>query len=140
MFNSTFRFSKPNLLLTALICLSFLTACGGGGDTNTLVNDQVPLSGSNTVIADSVKVNKTADGVTVDYQTSVPVKNSYIVTSNFAFNKAPLWSEFHEVKTEDGLKHTAVLKKAEGAAPSQFMIYTSPQDKFDNGGKGIDIK
>ncbi|HOD42588.1 MAG TPA: hypothetical protein PKL57_18710 [Candidatus Wallbacteria bacterium] len=138
MFNSTFRFSKPILLLTALICLSFLTACGGGGgENNSLVNEQVPLSGSNTVIADTVKVNKTADGFTVDYQTNVPVKNSFIVTSNFAFNNAPLWSEFHEVKTEDGLKHTATIKAGDN---KNFMIYTSPQDKFDNGGKGIDIK
>ena len=123
-------------MVMVVFALALLAGCGGGS-SNAVVNEQVPLSGSNTVIAESVKVEKTGDTVTVNYQTSSPVKKAYVVTSDFAFNNAPLWSEFNEVKTEDGLKHTATFKTAK---KTSFMIYASPQDKFDNGGKGIEIK
>lgn len=138
MFKLTFRGSKLILLFASFACLLVLTACGGGGgETNSLVNEAVPLSGSNTVIADTVKVEKTGNDVTVSYQTSTPVKKAHIVTSNFAFNNAPLWSEFTEVKSEDGLKHTCTFKAENNKC---FMIFAGPQDKFDNGGKGIEIK
>ncbi len=136
MLNQRSVLKKVSGLLSLLFVFVLLTGCGGGG-TSAVVNEQVPLSGSNTVIPESVKVEKTGDTVTVNYQTSAPVKKAYVVTSDFAFNNAPLWSEFNEVKTEDGLKHTATFKTAK---KTSFMIYASPQDKFDNGGKGIEIK
>lgn len=127
------------LLLTAILVMavSIISGCGGGGSTNAVVNDQIPLSGSNSVIADSVKIEKSGDSVTVNYQTSIPVKKAHIVTSNFSFNNAPLWSEFNEVKTENGLKHTCTFKTSDNKC---FMIFAGPQDKFDNGGRGIEIK
>ncbi|HPG57982.1 MAG TPA: hypothetical protein PKW98_09190 [Candidatus Wallbacteria bacterium] len=131
-----FGIKKMAALVMVVFAMAVLAGCGGGS-SNAVVNEQVPLSGSNTVIAESVKVEKTGDTVTVNYQTSSPVKKAYVVTSDFAFNNAPLWSEFNEVKTEDGLKHTATFKTAK---KTSFMIYASPQDKFDNGGKGIEIK
>ncbi len=131
-----FGIKKMAAMVMVVFALALLAGCGGGS-SNAVVNEQVPLSGSNTVIAESVKVEKTGDTVTVNYQTSSPVKKAYVVTSDFAFNNAPLWSEFNEVKTEDGLKHTATFKTAK---KTSFMIYASPQDKFDNGGKGIEIK
>jgi len=131
-----FGIKKMAALVMVVFAMAVLAGCGGGS-SNAVVNEQVPLSGSNTVIAESVKVEKTGDTVTVNYQTSSPVKKAYVVTSDFAFNNAPLWSEFNEVKTEDGLKHTATFKTAK---ITSFMIYASPQDKFDNGGKGIEIK
>ncbi len=127
-------------LIVVLMVMAFafvFAGCGGGSASNPVVNEQVPLSGSNTVMPETVKVEKTGDSVTINYQTSAPVKKAYIVTSDFSFNNAPLWSEFHEVKTEDGLKHTATLKISK---KTNFMIYSSPQDKFDNGGRGIEIK
>ncbi len=131
-----FGIKKIMTLVMVVFALAVLAGCGGGS-SNAVVNEQVPLSGSNTVIPESVKVEKTGDTVTVNYQTSSPVKKAYVVTSDFAFNNAPLWSEFNEVKTEDGLKHTATFKTAK---KTSFMIYAGPQDKFDNGGKGIEIK
>jgi len=131
-----FGIKKMAALVMVVFAMAVLAGCGGGS-SNAVVNEQVPLSGSNTVIAESVKVEKTGDTVTVNYQTSSPVKKAYVVTSDFAFNNAPLWSEFNEVKTEDGLKHTATFKTAK---KTSFRIYASPQDKFDNGGKGIEIK
>lgn len=131
-----FNFKKVMALIVVMFAMAIFNGCGGGS-SSAVVNEQVPLSGSNTVIADSVKVEKTGDTVTVNYQTSSPVKKAYVVTSDFSFNNAPLWSEFNEVKTEDGLKHTATFKTAK---KTSFMIYSSPQDKFDNGGKGIEIK
>jgi len=124
-------------VMVMVFAAAFFAGCGGGGSTSAVVGDQVPLSGSNTVIADSVKIEKTGDSVTVNYQTSAPVKKAHIVTSNFLFNNAPLWSEFNEVKTEDGLKHTCTFKTGDNKC---FMIYAGPQDKFDNAGKGIEIK
>jgi len=127
---------KVLLLFVVLSLVSVFTGCGDGS-SNSVVNDHVPLSGSNTVIADSVKVEKNGVNVTVSYQTSIPVKKAHVVTSNFAFNNAPLWSEFNEVKTEDGLKHCAVFKAGDN---NRFMIFAGPHDKFDNCGKGIEIK
>lgn len=125
-------------LVIVVFAMAVLAGCGGGGGSaSSVVGEQVPLSGSNTVIADSVKIEKTGDSVTVAYQTSAPVKKAHIVTSNFLFNNAPLWSEFNEVKTEDGLKHTCTFKAGDNKC---FMIYAGPQDKFDNAGKGIEIK
>lgn len=124
-------------LVAVMVLMAVITGCGGGGSASSVVGDQVPLSGSNTVIADSVKVEKTGDMVTVSYQTSAPVKKASIVTTGFMFNNAPLWSEFNEVKTEDGLKHTCTFN---AGGKKCFMIYAGPQDKFDNGGKGIEIK
>ncbi len=132
-----FEVKKITMVIAVMFALIIFTGCGGGGSTNSVVNEQVPLSGSNTVIPESVKIEKTGDNVVINYQTSAPVKKSYIVTSDFSFNNAPLWSEFHEVKTEDGLKHTASLKINK---KTNFMIYSNPQDKFDNAGKGIEIK
>ena len=97
-----FGIKKMAALVMVVFAMAVLAGCGGGS-SNAVVNEQVPLSGSNTVIAESVKVEKTGDTVTVNYQTSSPVKKAYVVTSDFAFNNAPLWSEFNEVKTEDGL-------------------------------------
>jgi hypothetical protein len=131
-----FNFKKITALVMVMFAMAIFSGCGGGGSTSAVVNEQVPLSGSNTVIADSVKVEKAGDSVTINYQTSAPVKKAFVVTSGFSFNNAPLWSEFHEVVTEDGLKHTATLKVDK---KTNFMIYSSPQDKFDNGGKGIEI-
>lgn len=131
-----FELKKIAALFAVLFLMVIFTGCGGGSSSAVAVGDQVPLSGSNTVIADSVKVEKTGDAVTVSYQTSAPVKKAHIVTSNFMFNNAPLWSEFNEVKTEDGLKHTCTFKTGDNKC---FMIYAGPQDKFDNGGKGISI-
>ena len=132
-----FRLEKIMVIVMAMFAVAIFAGCGGGGSTNAVVNEQVPLSGSNTVIPESVKVEKTGDAVTINYQTSAPVKKAFVVTSDFSFNNAPLWSEFHAVSTEDGLKHTATLKVDK---KTNFMIYSSPQDKFDNGGKGIEIK
>ncbi len=132
-----FRLEKIMVIVMAIFAVAIFAGCGGGGSTNAVVNEQVPLSGSNTVIPESVKVEKTGDAVTINYQTSAPVKKAFVVTSDFSFNNAPLWSEFHAVSTEDGLKHTATLKVDK---KTNFMIYSSPQDKFDNGGKGIEIK
>ncbi len=131
-----FRLEKIMVIVMAMFAVAIFAGCGGGS-TNAVVNEQVPLSGSNTVIPESVKVEKTGDAVTINYQTSAPVKKAFVVTSDFSFNNAPLWSEFHAVSTEDGLKHTATLKVDK---KTNFMIYSSPQDKFDNGGKGIEIK
>ncbi len=132
------RLGKIMVIVMAIFAVAVFTGCGGGGgSTGALVNEQLPLSGSNTVIPESVKVEKAGDAVTINYQTSAPVKNAYIVTSDFSFNNAPLWSEFHTVSTEDGLTHTAALKVDK---KTKFMIFASPQDKFDNGGKGIEIK
>jgi len=82
MFRSTFRFPKFILFAASFVCLLVLSACGGGGggETNSLVNKAVPLSGSKTVIADTVKVEKNGNEVTVNYQTSVPVKKAHIQT------------------------------------------------------------
>lgn len=132
-----FNFKKITALVMIMFAMAVFAGCGGGGSTGAVVNEQLPLSGSNTVIADSVKVEKAGDSVTINYQTSAPVKKAFVVTSDFSFNNAPLWSEFHAVSTEDGLKHTATLKVDK---KTNFMIYSSPQDKFDNGGKGIEIK
>ncbi len=132
-----FRLEKIMVIVMAMFAVAIFAGCGGGGSTNAVVNEQVPLSGSNTVMPETVKVEKTGDAVTINYQTSTPVKKAYVVTSDFSFNNAPLWSEFHAVSTEDGLKHTATLKVDK---KTNFMIYSSPQDKFDNGGKGIEIK
>ena len=134
---NTYNFKKITALVMVMFAMAIFSGCGGGGSTGAVVNEQVPLSGSNTVIADSVKVEKSGNNVTVNYQTSTPVKKAFVVTSDFSFNNAPLWSEFHEVSTEDGLKHTATF---EVNKKTNFMIYSSPQDKFDNGGKGIEIK
>jgi|GEM_PF-3463749 len=126
---------KLAVILFVVCAITTLAGCGGG--SNAVVNEQVPLSGSNTVIADSVKVEKTGDSVTVNYQTSSPVQKAYVVTSDFSFNNAPLWSEFHQVTTADGLKHTATFKTSKKV---NFMIYASAQDKYDNGGKGIEVQ
>lgn len=136
MFNQRPFLKKLTSLLSLIFVFAFLTGCGGGS-TNAVVNEPVPLSGSNTVIPETVKIEKNGENVVINYQTSTPVKKAYIVTSDFSFNNAPLWSKFHEVSTEDGLKHTATLKVDK---KSNFMIFASPQDKFDNGGKGIEIK
>lgn len=125
------------VIVMAIFAVAVFTGCGGGGSTSALVNEQLPLSGSNTVIPESVKVEKAGDAVTINYQTSAPVKKAFVVTSDFSFNNAPLWSEFHAVSTEDGLNHTATFKVDK---KTNFMIFAGPQDKFDNGGKGIEIK
>ena len=135
--SNQFGIKKITALIAVLFVMVIFSGCGGGGSSSAVVNEQVPLSGSNTVIADSVKVEKTGDSVTINYQTSAPVKTAHIVTSSFSFNNAPLWSDFHKVTTEDGLKHTATLKVDNN---KHFMIYASPQDKYDNGGKGIVIQ
>jgi len=129
-------FNFKNLMVLFVMCFMpvFIAGCGG---SNAVVSEQVPLSGSNTVIADSVKIEKNGDCVTLNYQTSSPVQKAYVVTSDFSFNNAPLWSEFHQVSTSDGLKHTATFKTSKKI---NFMIYASPQDKYDNGGKGHEIK
>ena len=132
-----FRLEKIMVIVMVMFVAAIFAGCGGGGSTNAVVNEQVPLSGSNTVMPETVKIEKTGDSVVINYQTSTPVKKAYVVTSDFSFNNAPLWSEFHAVSTEDGLKHTATLKVDK---KTNFMIYSSPQDKFDNGGKGIEIK
>ena len=137
MFNQRSVLKKLTGLLSLIFVFALMTGCGGGGSTNAVVNEQVPLSGSNTVMPETVKVEKNGDNVVINYQTSAPVKKAYIVTSDFSFNNAPLWSEFHTVSTEDGLKHTATLKVDK---KTNFMIFAGPQDKFDNGGKGIEIK
>lgn len=125
-------------VMVSLLFASFIfTGCGGGNSANSVINEQVPLSGSNTVIAGSIKVERSGETVSISYQTSTPVKKASIVTSSFAFNNAPLWSEFNEVKTEDGLRHSCSFKAADN---KHFMIYAGAQDKFDNGGKGIEIK
>lgn len=123
-----------SLIIPALILMSLLTACGGN---NNVIGDQASLTGSNTVIPETVKIENGSEETKISYQTSTPVKKASIVTSNFSFNNVPLWSEFHEVKTSDGINHTAILKtKKKGS----FMIYASPQDRFDNGGRGIELK
>ncbi len=66
--------------------------------------------------------------------TSSPVKRSYVVTSGFSFNGAPLWSDLNQASTDGGIKHHVTLKKNNN---TRFMIYFSPQDKYDNAGKGI---
>ncbi len=138
MFNQRSVFKKLTGLLSLIFVFALMTGCGGGGgSTNAVVNEQLPLSGSNTVMPETVKIEKAGDSVTINYQTSTPVKKAYIVTSDFSFNNAPLWSEFHEVKSEDGLKHTASLKVSK---KTNFMIFAGAHDKYDNGGKGIEIK
>ena len=130
------KFKKISGWAMAVFLTALISGCGGGGG-NPVVNEPVPLSGSNTVISETVKVEKTGDNVTINYQTSSAVKKSYVVTSDFSFNNAPLWSQFNEVTTADGLKHSVTFKTNK---KTSFMIYSSPQDKFDNNGKGIEIK
>jgi hypothetical protein len=138
MFNQRSVLKKLAGFLSLVFVLAMMAGCGGGGGgTNAVVNDQVPLSGSNTVISDTIKMEKQGDNLVINYQTSAPVKNAHIVTSSFSFNNVPLWSDFHKVVSEDGLKHTATVKVDNS---KHFMIYASPQDKYDNGGKGLEIK
>ncbi|HBC73375.1 MAG: hypothetical protein A2008_11045 [Candidatus Wallbacteria bacterium GWC2_49_35] len=137
MFNQRSVLKKLACLLSLVFVFAMMAGCGGGGSTNAVVNEQVPLSGSNTVIADTIKMEKQGDNLVINYQTSAPVKNAHIVTSSFSFNNVPLWSDFHKVISEDGLKHTATVKVDNS---KHFMIYASAQDKYDNGGKGLEIK
>lgn len=137
MFNQRSVLKKLAGMLSLLFVFAMMTGCGGGGGTSSVVNEQIPLSGSNTVIPDTIKMERQGDNLVINYQTSAPVKNAHIVTSNFAFNNVPLWSDFHKVTTEDGLKHTATVKVDNN---KHFMIYAGPQDKYDNGGKGLEIK
>ena len=58
MLNQRSVLKKVSGLLSLLFVFVLLTGCGGGG-TSAVVNEQVPLSGSNTVIPESVKVEMT---------------------------------------------------------------------------------
>ena len=127
--------------LSLLIFIGFVVALAlsgcGGGENAAVTGEVIPASVNTTIIADSVKVEKTADGVNISYKTSVPVAKSSVVTSDFAFNNAPLWSEFHSAKSADKLNHSVKIAKA--ASVKSFMIFNTPSDKYDNNGKGIKI-
>ena len=130
-----FNFKKLTVLLVVLTLMALVSGCGGGSSSGDATNSAV--TAQNTIVPESVKVEKSGDGVTINYQTSVPVQNSSVVSSNFAFNQAPLWSEFHESTSKDGVNHCA---KITGQASSKcFMIYNNSADKYDNNGKGIKI-
>ena len=125
---------KLVVLALMLMAVSMtLIACGGG---SSAVGDNPQAA--NTIIASSVKVEKTGDTATISYQTSAPVKSSSVVTSDFSFNEAPLWSEFAKASSQDGVNHKATVKLS--GKPMSFMIYNSPNDKYNNGGKGIKIE
>ncbi len=112
-----------------------LTGCGGS--SSSVSGDLIPASVNATIVADSVKIEKTADGTSISYKTSVPVAKSSVVTSDFSFNNAPLWSEFHAAQSADKLNH--VVKIAKTSSAKNFMIFNSASDKYDNNGKGIKI-
>jgi len=135
-------FSKINskkVLLTILLLLyvTVLSACGGSGGGG-VSNEVIPGGGNKTIIPESVKYSKTGDTITVNYQTSVPVNKASVVSTDFAFDNAPLWSDFTDVKTTDGINHQAVIKTK--GKKVNFMIFNSANDKYDNGGKGIKVE
>ncbi len=130
------RLSALFLFLLVVSGAAVLSGCGGGANSS-VVDEIMPASVNASIIAESVKVEKNAEGVTINYKTMVPVANSSVVTSDFAFNNAPLWSEFHTARSADKLNHTVKIAKTSSA--NHFMIFNSPADKFDNNGKGIKI-
>jgi len=132
MFNS----KKITALLVVLSLMMIFSGCGGSGSQGDMAG--LTDKTSTTIIPESVSVVKSGDNVTVNYQTAAPVKSGSVVTSGLTFNNAPLWSNFHETTTSDGLNHTATIKAP--AAKASFMIFNSPSDKYDNNGKGIEIK
>lgn len=125
-----------SLFFVAAISASILlTGCGGsgGGDIANPV-----AATQNSIIAESVKMVKNGDDLTISYQTQIPVQKSSVVTSGLSFNGAPLWSDFHETTSNDGLNHAVTMKAP--SSSSSFMIYNSSSDKYDNNGKGLAIK
>ena len=131
MFNS----KKITALLVVLSLMMLFSGCGGASSSGDVTAPAV--TAQNTIVPESVKVEKSGDNVTINYQTAVPVQNSSVVSSNFAFNQAPLWSEFHQSTSKDGVNHCV---KINGSASSKcFMIYNNSADKYDNNGKGIKI-
>lgn len=128
---------KFNSLFLAIIISAsiLLTGCGGSGGGD--IAD--PVTGTqNSIIAESVKMVKNGDDLTISYQTQIPVQKSSVVTSGLSFNGAPLWSDFHETTSNDGLNHAVTMKAP--ASSASFMIYNSSSDKYDNNGKGLAIK
>ncbi len=124
------------LFLAVFISASILlTGCGGGGGGDA--TNPVPGS-QNSIIAESVKMVRNGDDLTISYQTQIPVQKSSVVTSGLSFNGAPLWSDFHETTSNDGLDHAVTMKAP--VPSSSFMIYNSSSDKYDNNGKGLVIK
>jgi len=121
------------LLWLNLVLGSFIFLGCSGGDSNYSSNEL--SSKENSIIQESIKVEKDNNKVTVNYQTSLPVNTSKIITSNFSFNKMPLWNELHDATTSDGINHTVIINNPNSSI--NFMIYNSPNDKFDNNGKGI---
>lgn len=130
-----FNFKKLTVLLVVLTLMALVSGCGGGSSSGDAANPAV--TAQNTIVPESVKVEKSGDNVTINYQTAVPVQNSSVVSSDFAFNQAPLWSEFHESTTKDGINHSAKITTS--GSSKCFMIYNNPSDKYDNNGKGIKI-
>lgn len=125
---------SPILFLTMFVVI--ISGCGGSDQNSNITS---PAFGtSTTIIPESVKVEKSAEAVTINYQTASPVSKSSIVTSGLSFNNAPLWSDFHETVSKDGLNHSTTIKSAKSG--SYFMIYNSAADRYDNSGKGIKIE
>jgi len=131
MFNS----KKITALLVVLSLMMVLSGCGGANSSGDITSPAAKTA--TTIVPESVSVVRSGDAVTVNYQTAVPVKNGSVVTSGLTFNNAPLWSNFHEATTADGLNHTVTIKAP--AAKASFMIYNNSSDKYDNNGKGIQI-
>lgn len=130
------RFAAVFLLAMAVSFAALLSGCGGGGSVSS--NDQAAVSANKTIIPESVRVEKNGDAATISYQTSAPAKDSKVVTADFGFNGAPMWSDFHDTTSSDGLTHRAVIDKV--GQDTSFMLFNSAQDKYDNGGKGIKIQ
>lgn len=131
-----FNTKKVMALLAVLFLMALVSGCGGGNSATDPTAP--PVSQNATIIPESVKVEKAGDSVTINYQTSSAIAKSSVVTTNFAFNNAPLWENFNEASSKDGVNHTVTLKAP--AAGTTFMIYNSPSDKYDNGGKGVKIQ
>ncbi len=130
---------KINNIIIFFCVVIVCSSIGCGGNRASSVSGEItPVSVNASIIPESVKVEKTADGVTINYRTSVPAAKSSVVTSNFAFNNAPLWSEFHDSQSSDRVNHTVRLSK--NCAAANFMIFNSPDDKYDNNGKGFKIE
>lgn len=128
-------FSFTVLFSIVIFLLTFLSGCGD--EATDVVNGPTQLNVSNNIIPESVKVEKNGDSVTINYQTSSSVKKAYVVTSDFSFNGVPLWSDFHETKSDDGLKHAVTFSSSK---TKNYMIYADSNDKYDNGGKGFKIE
>lgn len=126
-----------NLSLVVFLMLLVLVSIGCGS-SSVVSSDATSSKTTNfSIVPDSIKTEKQGDNLVITYKTSTPTSNNKIITSNFSFNNAPLWTNVYDVKTSDGLNHMAVINEKDA---KHFMIYAGPGAKYDNNGKGIEIK